>query len=129
MTPANRHDADVTELQIVLAALCAVAAVLVLVQLVRDRPPDVPLLAVLGVVELGLFVHLVVGVTRAFDAPPEVSTASYIGYLAAALVVLPLAVGWSWAERSRGGTAVILAGLVLVPYLFARLHQIWPTAG
>lgn len=48
-----------------------------------------------------------------------------LGYLLASLVVLPLAVGWPWAERSRGGTATILIGLVVVPYLFVRLYQVW----
>ena len=59
------------------------------------------------------------------DAPAGVSVATYVGYLVASLVVLPLAVGWSWAERSRGGTATILVGLVVVPYLFVRLYQVW----
>lgn len=114
-----------TELQITLAALCGLAAILVIVQLLRDRLVNRPILALLGLIELGLVVQVVIGVTWALDAPKGVSVATWLGYLVGALVVLPLAVGWSWAERSRGGTAVVLAGLVVVPYLFVRLHQVW----
>jgi hypothetical protein len=122
-------DARVTELQITLAAVCGLAALLVVVQLLRDRLVNRPILALLVLIELGLVVQLVIGVTWAFDAPAGVSVATWLGYLVGALVVLPLAVGWSWAERSRGGTAVVLAGLVVVPYLFVRLHQVWTLAG
>jgi hypothetical protein len=119
----------VTELQIVLAGLCGLAALLVIVQLLRDRLVNRPILALLVLIELGLVVQLVVGISWSFDAPAGVSVATWLGYLVGALVVLPLAVGWSWAERSRGGTAVVLAGLVVVPYLFVRLHQVWTLAG
>lgn len=114
-----------TELQITLAVLCGLAALLVVIQLLRDRLVNRPILALLGLIELGLVVQVVIGVRWALDAPEGVSVATWLGYLAGALVVLPLAVGWSWAERSRGGTAVVLAGLVVVPYLFVRLHQVW----
>lgn len=105
--------------------LCGVAAVLVLIQVIRNRPPGKLVLGVLAVIEAGLVVQLVLGIMRVVDAPPGVSVPTYLGYLVASLVVLPLAVGWSWAERSRGGTATILVGLVVVPYLFVRLYQVW----
>lgn len=113
------------ELQKALAILCGVTAVLVVIQIVRNRPPNRLVLGLLALIEVGLLVQLVLGIMMVPDAPAGVSVATYIGYLAAALVVLPLAVGWSWAERSRGGTATILAGLVVVPYLFVRLYQVW----
>ncbi len=118
-----------TELQIALAALCGLAALLVIVQLLRDRLVNWPILGLLGLIELGLVVQLVIGILWALDPPEGVSVATWLGYLVGALVVLPLAVGWSWAERSRGGTAVVLAGLVVVPYLFVRLHQVWALTG
>lgn len=113
------------ELQKVLAVLCGVAAVLVAVQVIRNRPPNRLVLGLLALIEVGLVVQLVLGIMQVPDAPAGVSVATYVGYLVASLVVLPLAVGWSWAERSRGGTATILVGLVVVPYLFVRLYQVW----
>jgi hypothetical protein len=115
----------VIELQKALAIVCGVTAILVVIQVVRDRPPNRLVLALLALVELGLVVQLVLGIMQVPDAPSGVSVTTYIGYLVASLVVLPLAVGWSWAERSRGGTATILVGLVVVPYLFVRLYQVW----
>lgn len=123
------HDAAVTRLQIALALICGVAAILVTVQILRNRLVGKAILAILALVEVGLVVQLALGITMAFEAPTGVSVATWIGYLVGSLLVLPLAVGWSWAERSRGGTAVILAALVVVPYLFVRLHQVWHPAG
>lgn len=113
------------ELQKVLAVLCGVSAVLVAVQVIRNRPPNRLVLGLLALIEVGLVVQLVLGIRQVPDAPAGVSVATYVGYLVASLVVLPLAVGWSWAERSRGGTATILVALVVVPYLFVRLYQVW----
>lgn len=113
------------ELQKALAILCGITAVLVVIQVIRNRPPTRLVLGLLALVEAGLVAQLVLGLRQLPDAPADVSVPSYVGYLVASLVILPLAVGWSWAERSRGGTATILAGLVVVPYLFVRLYQIW----
>lgn len=105
--------------------LCGVTALVVAVQVIRDRPPNLLSFVLLGVIEAGLVVQLVMGLSQVRDAPQGVSVPTYVGYLLVSLVVLPLAVGWSWAERSRGGTATILVGLALVPYLFVRLYEIW----
>ncbi|MDC5698894.1 hypothetical protein OO014_16700 [Intrasporangium calvum] len=112
------------QLQVALSVMCGVAAVLVLVQVARDRLVNRPILAWLAVIEVGLVVHLVQGIAWLTGGDRGISAATYVGYLAASLVVLPLAVGWAWAERSRSGTAVILVGLFLVPYLFLRLYDV-----
>lgn len=116
-----------TELQIVLAALCGLTALLVIVLIIRDRLAGRVVLALLALIELGLVVQLVLGLVKVFGGHEGVSVATYVGYLVGSLVILPLAAGWSWAERSRSGTAVLLVGLVVVPFLFVRLHDIWST--
>lgn len=117
----------ISQLQIVLASLCGLGVLAVAVQLLRNRLVNRPILVLLGLIETGLVVHLVVGLARVLrSAPADVAVGTYVGYLAVSVLILPLAVGWSWAERSRGGTATVLAGLVVVPYLFVRLYQIWP---
>jgi hypothetical protein len=117
----------VTQLQIVLAVLCGLAAVLVVVQIIRDRSANNPILAVLALVEVGLLAQLVVGIVMVSRGHEGVEVVTYVGYLVGSLVILPLAALWSLSERSRGGTAVLLIGLLVVPFLFLRLHQIWST--
>jgi hypothetical protein len=119
----------VTELQIVLASLCGLTAILVVVQIIRNRLANTLVWALLAVIEVGLVVQLVLGILRVLDDSEGYSVPTYIGYLLGSLVVLPLAAGWSWAERSRSGTAVLLIGLVVVPFLFLRLHQVWTFRG
>ena len=114
-----------TQLQIVLAALCGVTALVVVVQIIRDRLANRLVYALLGLIELGLVAQLVLGLVKVFGGAEGVSVPTYVGYLLGALVILPLAAGWSWAERSRSGTAVLLVGLLVVPFLFVRLHDIW----
>lgn len=116
-----------TLLQIVLAALCGLAAIVVLVQIVRDRAPGAVVDLLLALIELGLVVQLVLGIIRLANGHEGVSVATYVGYLVAAVVVLPVAWVWSSAERSRGGSAVLLVGLFVVPFLFLRLAQVWST--
>lgn len=115
----------VTQLQIVLASLCGLAAILVVVQIIRDRLVNKPILGLLVLIEVGLVAQLVLGIVMVVDDSEGVSVPTYLGYLLGCLVVLPLAAGWSWAERTRGGTAVLLAGLFVVPFLLLRLHDIW----
>jgi hypothetical protein len=116
-----------TELQVVLSVVCAVVAVLLVVLIARDLRPGRVTYALLALLEIGLVVQLVLGLIRVFDDNEGVSVATYVGYLVGALVILPLAAGWAWAERSRSGTGVLLVGVVVLPVLFVRLHDIWAT--
>jgi hypothetical protein len=114
-----------TDLQIALAVLCALLVIQLGVLIARDVRPGRISYALLGLLELGLVAQLVVGLAKVFDDHEGVSVASYVGYLLAAVVMVPLAAGWAWAERTRSGTAVLLVGVLVVPFLFVRLHDIW----
>jgi hypothetical protein len=116
-----------TQLQIVLSVLCALVSVLLVALIVRDRLPGRFTYASLVVLELGLVAQLVVGLSMVLDDHRGVSVATYVGYLVGALAILPLAAGWAWAERTRNGTAVLLVGVLVIPVLFVRLHDIWAT--
>jgi hypothetical protein len=88
---------------------------------VRDRPPGRVTLAVAGV---GAVLTLAQSVLAAIDLvrgsrPPE--TATYIGYLIGIVVVLPLAVAWSLAERTRWSGVVVAVGGFTVAIMTARL--------
>lgn len=109
---------------------CAVAVVWIVALLVRDRVPGRALLNVLAAVELLLVVHLVVGAVRAFtDGPEGLAVWEYLGYLVGATLLVPAGVVWSSGERTRGGTAVLLVAVLVVPFMFVRLHDIWQVAG
>jgi len=83
----------------------------------------------LAVLEFGLVAHLVVGIVRVTDAPAGVSVLTYVAYLVGALVFVPVGIVWSAGERSRGGTAVLLVAVLLVPFMFVRLADIWAGRG
>ncbi|WP_342748092.1 hypothetical protein [Sanguibacter antarcticus] len=47
------------------------------------------------------------------------------GYLVTALLVLPLAAAWAFAERTRWSSVVMLVAALTVAFLEWRLVQIW----
>jgi hypothetical protein len=116
-----------TTLQIALSILCAVLVLQLVVLIVRDVRPGRATYALLALVEAGLVAQLVLGLVRVFGDHEGVSVAPYVGYLVGALAILPLAAGWAWAERTRSGTGVLLVGVLVVPVLFVRLHDLWST--
>jgi hypothetical protein len=116
-----------TTLQIVLSVLCLVVVVQLAVLIARDLRPGRVTYVLLALLEAGLVAQLVVGLSMVLHDHRGVSVATYLGYLFGALVILPLAAGWAWAERTRSGTGVLLVAVVVMPVLFVRLHDIWST--
>ncbi len=117
-------------LQIALAALCLLCAGWLVMLLVRDRTPDSLVLNALGVVEVGLVGNLALGLVRVFgEVPAGVSVWEYVGYLVGALLLVPAGLVWSAGERTRGGTAVLLVAVLVVPFMFLRLAAIWAGGG
>lgn len=115
--------------QTILVAACALSAVVVLVQIVRNVLASNIVDALLALTEVVVIAQLVAGLIAIGDAPHTVSKFVYAGYLVGALVVLPIAWLWAQAERSRSGLGVLLVGLFVVAFLVLRLHQIWPHHG
>ncbi len=76
-------------------------------------------------VELGLLAQLVIGVVRLVGEDRPVDGHTFVGYLVASLLVLPLAAFWALAERTRWGPAVMVVGFLVVPVLIVRLRQLW----
>ncbi len=114
-----------TDLQLVLGAICVVVAGWLVVLIVLDRQPGDLLYGVLAVVEVGLVGQLVIGLVRVSGDHGDLNVAAYVGYLVGSLLVLPVAFLWSVGERTRSGTAVLLVGVVAVAFLFLRLQQLW----
>lgn len=124
--PAGLYARPVTTLQVVLSAASGVTALWLIVLIGLDRLPDDPVYAALGLVEVGVVVQLVVGLVMVFGGLHDgVNLAAYVGYLVGALLILPVAVLWSLGERTRAGTGVLLVGVILIPALCLRLHELW----
>jgi heme/copper-type cytochrome/quinol oxidase subunit 4 len=115
----------VTTLQIVLSVLALLVAVWLVVLIVRDVQPNDYLYAALALLEVGLVVQLVIGLVMVSGDHGGVNVAAYVGYLIGSLVILPVGFLWSLGERTRAGTGVLLVAVLVVPVLFARLHQLW----
>ena len=116
-------------IQWVEVALCLATILVVLVQLVRNVPASNVVDAMMALSELAVVAQLVAGLVALGGAPDAVSKPTYVGYLVGALLILPAAWIWAQAERSRSSLGVLLVGLLVVPFLILRLHQIWPGHG
>lgn len=116
-----------------LATVLTVAALALaawsLVVMARDRTPGDPLLIALAVLEVGLLVQVVIAVARLAGGHRPDELVTFVGYLVAALIVLPAGALWSLAERSRWGTGVLTVACLVVPVLILRLEQTWQAAG
>ncbi len=90
-----------------------------------NKPVNDPTLGLLALLEIGLLVQAVIGIVKLAGTDRDVSGVTFVGYLVASLVILPLATFWSLAERSRWGTTVVIIGCLVIPVLIVRLNQIW----
>lgn len=113
----------------ILAALCGVIAIVLVAHLVRDMPVGRLVDGLTVLLEVGLVVHLVVGLVELSRDGDDVSVVTFVGYLTALPLLLPVAWLWARGETSRGGTAVLLAAMFVIPFLFLRVHDLWTLRG
>lgn len=114
--------ATVTAVMIAASVLVAGWA---LVYVVRGKGLDDPLFYGLAAIELGLLGLLVGGSIALAGTDRDVDAATFLGYLLIALLIPPAAVVWSLAEKSRWGTAVLVAGCLVVAVMVLRVQQVW----
>lgn len=82
-----------------------------------------------ALLEVGLIAQAVVGVVLMVGTTREFDRLTFVGYLVGPAVILPCAVLWSLAERTRWGTGVLLVGFLSVPVMILRLQQVWTGHG
>lgn len=111
---------------VVLAALCLLAAAWLAVLVVRDQSPGQRTEWLLVALEAGFVLNLLLGLVRlGIDDHAGVSVVTWVGYLLASVVLLPIGYLWAASERSRSGTAVLLVAVLVLPFLLLRLDQVW----
>ncbi|MEJ7833714.1 MAG: hypothetical protein WKF79_12420 [Nocardioides sp.] len=113
----------------VVLGLSVVACLGLVVLLVRDRLAGDVVFGFLAVLEVVLLVQLVLGAVALAGTSREVSGVLFVSYLVGVLLALPVGVFWSLAERTRAGTAVLLAAALTVIGLELRLDVIWGGTG
>lgn len=111
------------------AALWAAVLVIAGLPARMDRWYGVGALGVVALLELGLVAQAVGGIVAMFVTERELDGFSFVGYLVGPVLVVPLAVFWALAERTRWGPAVLVVGCLAVPVMLLRLRQVWEAHG
>lgn len=108
-----------------LVGLSLAAMIYAIVLAARDKRINWSLLAVLGVVEVGLLAQLVVGIVQLVGTDRDISGPFFVGYLIGSLLVLPVGALWALAESSRWGAGALAVACFVIPVVELRLHEIW----
>ncbi len=110
--------------------LTAVAAAWTVVMIVRDEsPPSDRFFVVLGVLLLVLVVQLVAGLVALATTDRDVDGVTFVAYLLTVVLAPPFGAALALVERSRWGTASLLAALATVAAMEVRLDALWAAAG
>jgi hypothetical protein len=83
------------------------------------------LYGLVALLEVGLLAQLVAGIVKVATDDRQIETATFIGYLAATVLVPPLAGFWALLERTRWGPVVMVVGCLTIPVLIIRLGDVW----
>ncbi len=86
-------------------------------------------LAAMGVVEALVVAQVVVAVWHLATGGRPRELPTFIGYLVAILVILPLAGLLARLEPTRWGALIATVGCLVVPVLIVRLNQVWTGVG
>ncbi|WP_436699741.1 hypothetical protein [Nocardioides sp. BYT-33-1] len=104
-------------------------AVLLVVDLVRDRAAQDSHFIGLAVLEVIMLVQLVGGVIALTRTERDVEGAVFVSYLVTNLLVPVVAALFALTERSRVGTTILLLGVATVAGLEVRLWDVWGGRG
>jgi hypothetical protein len=93
---------------------------------VIGRSLDLGPLILAAVAEVVLVIQLIVVVVRLVGGQRPESPALVLSYLAAAVLMLPVAAFWALGERSRWSNAIMAVAGAGVLAMVARLWDLWP---
>jgi hypothetical protein len=109
----------------VILAIAGVAAVVLLVDLVRDRSAQDAHYISLGVLEVAAIAQLVGGAVALSRSERDVDGTVFVSYLVTVALVPVVGAFFSLAERSRVGTTILLLAVATVAGLEVRLWDVW----
>lgn len=92
---------------------------------VLNRPAGISHLIGLAVVEVALLGQVAVAIVLLARGERPAEFATFIGYLVAGPLVLPLGAALALVERSRWGSAIVTVAALVIPVLILRLQQVW----
>jgi hypothetical protein len=115
------------DLSAILIGACLIGVVWTVLLAALDRPIGNGLLIELGIAELLVLAQLVVALVEVIGGSHPDSTATFLAYAVGAIVILPVGVFWSVAEKSRSSTLVITVACLAIPVMTARMLQMWST--
>jgi len=105
--------------------LCAAAAVLLVVDLVRDRATQDSHFVALGVIEVALLVQLVWGSVALATTDRDVQGGVLVSYLVSTVLAPVVGAFVALTERSRVGTTILLLAVATVAGLEIRIWDLW----
>ncbi len=109
-----------------LAALLAVAlAAWAAVFAIRDRAVVLRQLWGAAVVEGALVLQVVAALLLTIRGTGPSDAATFWGYVITALLLLPIAAAWAFAERTRWSSVVLLVAAVTIAVMQWRVVQVW----
>ena len=111
-----------------IAGLALLLTAWAVVRAVRDRPVVLRQLWAAAVVEAAIIVQVLVAIAVAVGGEPILEPGTFWGYAVATLLILPIAAAWSFAERTRWSSVVLVVAGVTVAFLQWRLLQTWGAA-
>ena len=117
------------DLSAVLIGACLLAAVWTAGLAALDRRVGNRLLIELAVTEVLVLIQLVVAIVEVIGGNRPDSTLTFLAYAVGELVILPVGVFWSQAEKSRSSTLVITIAGLAVAVMTARMLQMWSSVG
>jgi hypothetical protein len=115
------------DLSAVLIGACLLGAVWTIVLAALNRPVGNRLLIELAFAELLVLLQLIVALVQVAGGDRPASTVTFLAYAVGAIVILPVGVLWSAAEKSRSSTLVITIACLALPVMTARMLQMWST--
>ena len=107
-------------------AVAVIAGLLCLVLGLIGRRPSDWSVGALALVELLLLVQVVIAIVSPLAGnPPTGSLLEFWVYLASAVLLPPLAVGWALLERSRWSTVIMGVAALAIAVMVWRMQVIW----
>jgi hypothetical protein len=96
-----------------------------LVPVIRNRPPDRTHWIALFLVQDLVIAETVVAIVHLASGAHPREYVTFIGYLVALFVLLPLAMLLARLEPTRWGALIVLIAALVVPVLVLRVNQLW----